>query len=363
MGGRDRFGVQSTTMSGDLSQMFLRETEIRARPSRPPPRARASSGFSTALEHGERAGLGLNDHGDRDSFQNILFSGVRILPTTPRREKTLLKIFLSAYENDSWADANLDWLDEILDGAVEVLVTRKADGKTLAIEHTIIEPFRDDKYDFARFERLFLPIENDPSLIVPHRIVIVYVPVGTLQQGMQWDSLVRSAHEWLKANILSLPTEWSNHRCTITGTGKQPFDIKLTVRVIESPRSQGKLLVRRQQVKNDLGDVIDKALGKKLPKLVNTIADKRILLLERQHMNLFPKCIIEEIGNRKVAFPKLTDIHEIWIVETMFFDRDGLLRFELYRGAHVICSLDFQDGAQLFKEFVDTTPVPEGVTQ
>lgn len=281
----------------------------------------------------------------------------------PQRDKTLLKIFLSAYENDSWADANLDWLDERLDGAVEVLATRKSDGKTLAIEHTIIEPFVGDKDDFARFERGFLRIENDPSLVVTHRIVIVYVPVGTLQKGMQWDSLVRSVHEWLKANILSLPAGSSDHCCTITGTGKQPFDTTLTVRVIESQRSQGKLLVRRQQVKNDLGDVIDKALRGKVPKLVNTVANERILLLEREHMNLLPKCIIEEIENRKVAFPKLTDIHEIWIVETMFYDRDGLLRFELYRDAQVIRSLDFQDGQPLFKEFVDITPGPEGVTQ
>lgn len=144
---------------------------------------------------------------------------------------------------------------------------------------------------------------------------------------------------------------------------RPPPRARETVRVIESPRSQGKLLVRRQQVKNDLGDVIDKALRGKVPKLVNTEAGKRILLLKRQHMNLFPKCIIEEIENRKVAFPKLTDIHEIWIVETMFYDHDGLLRFELYRDAHVIRSLDFQDGQQLFKEFVDTTPVPEGGTQ
>ncbi len=67
--------------------------------------------------------------------------------------------FLSASENYAWADAQVDLLDKGIDKAVEVLVTRRSDGKTLAIEHTIIEPFVGDKEDFAFFERAFLKVE------------------------------------------------------------------------------------------------------------------------------------------------------------------------------------------------------------
>lgn len=42
------------------------------------------------------------------------------MPTELRRENTLIKQFLSAYEDFSWARASILWLDEEQDGAVEV---------------------------------------------------------------------------------------------------------------------------------------------------------------------------------------------------------------------------------------------------
>jgi hypothetical protein len=49
---------------------------------------------------------------------------------------------LSAYENDRWKDASLNWIEESEENAVEVIATR-SDGATLALEHTLIEPFVD----------------------------------------------------------------------------------------------------------------------------------------------------------------------------------------------------------------------------
>jgi len=70
-------------------------------------------------------------------------------------------------------------LDQRIDGAVEALVTR-SDGATMAIEHTLIEPFVGDKRDMAAFEKDLRKIEDDKSLIIPDHGVIVYVPVGVL---------------------------------------------------------------------------------------------------------------------------------------------------------------------------------------
>jgi hypothetical protein len=72
------------------------------------------------------------------------------------RDDNFIKLFLSAYENGSWADAKFtkpDHLDRTKP-AVDQRATRKSDGKILAIEHTIIEPFVGDKGDFAFFERV-----------------------------------------------------------------------------------------------------------------------------------------------------------------------------------------------------------------
>src|SRR5438270_12189261 len=100
------------------------------------------------------------------------------MPTQSRREDLFVKQFLSAYEDRSWADADVEWLDKTHDSAVEARATRKSDGRTLAIEHTIIEPFEKDKEDFVQFKAAFLQIEEDESLLVPGRWIQVFVPVG-----------------------------------------------------------------------------------------------------------------------------------------------------------------------------------------
>jgi hypothetical protein len=83
---------------------------------------------------------------------------------------------------------------------------------------------------------------------------------------------------------------------------------------------------------------------------VRTSADKRILFLERQHMNLLPENILDEIEKRKLVFPELASVDEIWIIETMFYDRESYLRFERFENGKLVGSLDFLAGA-LFKKF------------
>jgi hypothetical protein len=78
------------------------------------------------------------------------------MPSKPRPEDVFIKAFLSAYEDLSWADADKDWVDRRVDGGVEMLATRKSDGKTLAIEHTLIQPFVGDIDDFKFFRAGFL---------------------------------------------------------------------------------------------------------------------------------------------------------------------------------------------------------------
>jgi hypothetical protein len=125
------------------------------------------------------------------------------------REDPFIKQFLAAYEDGSWADATVakpDALDRT-NPAVDQFATRKSDGKTLAIEHTIIEPFVGDKDDFAAFRATFLGIEKDSSLIVPGRCMQIFAPVGALrkQPPAAREAFVKSVHAWIRSNRLALP--------------------------------------------------------------------------------------------------------------------------------------------------------------
>ena len=170
-----------------------------------------------------------------------------------------------------------------------------------------------------------------------------FIPIGALRgRKEEQNTIVTAVHDWLRANRESLPDEISEHRCDIAGvSGRPSFSIALYTRVVAIP-GKGALSVRRQQMEENLGDVIQKALTKKLPKLVKTAADQRILILERQHMNLYPARMLEEINKRKTAFPDLAKLDEIWIVETMFYERESYLRFERFVNGILAESLSFQ---------------------
>ena len=267
------------------------------------------------------------------------------MPTKPRREDAFIDAFLSAYENFSWADAHRDWLDRRLDKAVEVLATRRSDGETLAIEHTLIEPFVSDKEDYAFFEPSFLKIEDDKALVVPDRWIQVFIPVGTLHghhEAHSRDAIVKAVHDWIRAHRLNLPDGQTNHPCKVSGVpGCVAYEITLTIKAKSLP-GRGALRVRRQQVGNDFGDVIGKALRRKLPKLVAQKADKRILILERQHMNLVPEQILDEIEKQSAGFSELSAVDEIWILETIGYEQSGYFGFELYRNEELVDSFFFQ---------------------
>jgi hypothetical protein len=282
------------------------------------------------------------------------------MPTKSRREDIFIKLFVSAYEDNAWAGADLCWLDQILDGAVDLLATRK-DGRTLAIEHTLLEPFVGDRRDFEQFARVFPSISDDQSLALPERWTRVFVPVGILdgQKEAAREALAAAVKEWLRANRLSLPDGESEHRCPVPRMPGDPTrEITLTVIVNRlGEGATGTLQIGRQQMKDDFREVMEKALSRKVPKLVATPADKRVLILERAHFNFFQEQILDEIEKQRPAVPDLAKIDEIWILETVFYQPGGNFQFDLYTNNHVRDSLRF-DGETLTGRARDGMAVP-----
>jgi len=270
------------------------------------------------------------------------------------REDLFIKLFLSVYEDGAWASADLrkpDALDRV-NPAVDQIATRKSDGKTVAVEHTIIEPFVGEKEDLAFFETAFLKLQDDKCLPVPGRWIQVFVPVGTLRNQPKTArvAIVESVHQWIRSNRCLLADGASQLECQIEGApAAQPLLLNVKVEPLagDPQLEPGILHVRRQQVEDTLHKVIEKALTKKLPKLTNTKADKRILMLERQHPNLYQRDILAEIQRQKPLFPELAHVDEIWILETIFYGTafgGDYLRFERYEKESLVRSFDFRHG-------------------
>lgn len=261
-----------------------------------------------------------------------------------KKEQTFIRLFVSAYENFAWAGSKIDALDEAMDGAIDALITR-ADGQTIAVEHTLIEPFVGDKSDFAMFEKSLLRIEDDKSLAVPDTATTIYVPVGILdrQKPPKPNIIVESIRSWIADNRLLLREGTHNYQCDIAGT--PPVTLTVKRNKLGLPRSNpGILSVRRQQVTNDLDKVIYKALQTKLKKLVDTKADRHLLFLERDQFSFLPELIFAEIERQRPNFPSLEKVDEIWHVETIFYRQGGHVYFELRKSQQILATLTFENG-------------------
>ena len=263
------------------------------------------------------------------------------MPTKGKRETSLIRLFQSAHENGVWAADLLQIPDEKIDGGVDGFVERASDGCRLAIEHTLVQPHIDDRKDFARFEVNLLPIERDESLTVPGRITQVSVKSGTLKPGSSFSLVSKVLHEWLRQNVQTLPIGRSSHECpTKDASGTS---ISVLTKVYADATYPGSFMLRRFYEEDTLGVVVDKVLREKLPKLANAPADQRVLLLEREQMQLDELRISREIDARKAEFVELEKV-QIWFAETVFYAREGAVDFNQYENNKLVHSLQFYKG-------------------
>jgi hypothetical protein len=261
------------------------------------------------------------------------------------RERPLIEMFLSAYENDAWKDASFDWIEERQDGAVEVIAT-KVGGMRLALEHTLIQPFVDEKFDSEVFMRAFGRIEKNADLTVPERGLTVIIPVHGIPRGYNWDEVGADLLKWLLANHRQAPKEgealWS---LPMGGRSRnEPFRLSITLRTVSLPGMAGDCLIARGAMPGNLADVVEKALRTKIPKLIEARADKRILLLERDQIALGDSEVYGEIVRLAPKFCGLAKVDELWHANTSLLASEGVADFALMDGRGLVELLSFANG-------------------
>lgn len=268
------------------------------------------------------------------------------MPVRSPKERPLLEMLLSEYENGAWRNAAPDWVEERMDGAVEVIATR-SDGQTLAIEHTIVQPFVGEKSDSNAFMQAFGCIEKNPDLLVVERSMTVVIPVGAIPKGYNWKEAGADLLAWLKANHTTVPMQGeASFTVPVAPSSKLgPLQLPIVLQTMHMPGYAGSTVISRGSMPKTLPEIVEEALSRKLPKLVRTVADRRILLVEREQIGLSDMQIIREIERLAPKFPDLKDIHEIWIVETSIRASDGCVYFRRFDGRGLVETMDFERGA------------------
>src|SRR5579862_7837042 len=163
---------------------------------------------------------------------------------TEPKERPIIRMLLSACDDGSWERADLDWVEEKQDGAVEVIATR-ADGTRLALEHTLIQPFVGEKFDSEVFMRAFGRIEKNPALTLAEWQLDVIIPVNAIPKGYNWDDVGQDLLDWLLANHTAVPQEGqASYVVPVAAKAKfGPLALPVTLRTMHLPGMAGSCLI------------------------------------------------------------------------------------------------------------------------
>ena len=241
------------------------------------------------------------------------------------RDRQLVVEFVQAYNFGHKTAFSIEsWPEDEHRNIPAVEAIARDGNRFMAIEHTLAQPFIGERKDSAILRRVVVPIEADESLLIRGFDVTVSTDVGAIPTGVNWDSTASAIREWLRRNLPNLPEGRSRH--AVLGLVFQlELDIEKTFD--DTPGFQGSIFVMRRVPDDTLPEVLETALRQKLPKLKQTPADLRILLLERADIlggyHRFG-AVLRELLSGKLGDSKPD---EIWLVNTVGLEREDVLSF------------------------------------
>jgi hypothetical protein len=240
-----------------------------------------------------------------------------------KRDQILVERFLWAYNSHYGTSFRVvRWPDEMnrKTAAVEAVASNEF-GETVAIEHTLIEPFEGEREDTDRFIQVFSRLEGKSDLIKPGHDVDVAVKVGVIPTGVSWDSIGDRVHRHLAARIPSLGEGQFSE--IVTGLNF-PLEVSLAISVHE-PQEKDHVWISRHLPKESIENVVRTALTRKLPKLVAEQATTRILLFEKADIARGHTDIRVALDKLSRDFAQLAMIDEVWVVITHSWQTDDAL--------------------------------------
>ena len=105
-------------------------------------------------------------------------------------------------------------------------------------------------------------------------------------------------------------------------------------------------------------DSVRRALERKLPKLIRTDVDRRLLMLERDQGFVDAETILQEIDRLRPQFAGLASVDQIWIADTASFDtKKEYVDFQRYENGMMAESFTFFRG-ELESMSRDNMPIP-----
>jgi len=249
-----------------------------------------------------------------------------------RDDIELVKMFLAGFKDENGRIYKLKERPDITERkkkAIEAIAVSE-DGRTLAIEHTYIQPFEGQMKDNVPFLTVFEQFRTDSSLRMPNRFVDVLVPAFAVPTGVDWKDVAKKVREWFIKAKDSFPAD-GEKEFAIPGLG---FELKVIIHAFDLPETDCVLVTGRILPKGrPFEEVLKKALHQKAPKLVAAPADRRILLLEDGGTAIGFAQIGKGLDENVENLPELKKVDAVWSIHTMEWKSNGdALFFRVWPG-------------------------------
>lgn len=229
-----------------------------------------------------------------------------------RRDQILSDEFVKAYNRLTGSSYAIQEWEDAKGGSnrrVEAIAVDTV-GHLLAIEHTLVQVFEGEKADNHRLNLVTGPAEkanlNTPGFYTNISLAILEegsTAFASVPKGTNWTGEGKQLLAWLQQHSENLSE--GLHQITPR--------IRIDVQRERIPDYEGEIRFSRHGLKANHGhQAVRNAIAKKLPKLMEAKAHKRVLLLEQDSPVGNPG---SELPGLREDFPELDEI-EVWQVIT-----------------------------------------------
>ena len=239
-----------------------------------------------------------------------------------KRDKRVIDHWLRLYNRLTGSTFQVvDWPDDDSTRKNIDAMCGDEDGRTLAVEHTLIQPFEGAKEDDARFLQTLGSLENHPDLVERGYAFQVRQAVRAIPTGIDWREVPREALKQLRSILPPLPE--SDVEVVIKGT---TWELPLSVTKVRSSAADDGTFGTGRFWPGDPGaELVLRALRNKVPKLSTSSADLKILLMEKDTVAGTVEHQFEQLPDNAEVRALLSAIDQVWSVNTVSLETESVI--------------------------------------